>query len=111
MVGHRVLGVAAVDLISGEAGLVTQVLAPGQAVAAAPTGVAKPRHTHSVSQAEGIAFRSGPVCRYGAHDLVSYDQRQLGFGQLAVYYVKIGATDGAGGHFDEHLPGTGFRRG
>src|SRR5690606_10360909 len=41
-VGDRVLGIAAVDLVAGEARRVAQVLLAGGAVAAAPAGVAEP---------------------------------------------------------------------
>src|SRR3989442_423946 len=49
LVGDGQLGVAAVDVVPGEARVVAQVLAPGSAVAAVAVGPAEPGHAHPVA--------------------------------------------------------------
>ena len=72
LVGDRQLGVAAVEVVAGEAGAVAEVLTAAQAVAARPVRPAEPGHAE-------------PAAVLGdADDLVAEDERQLGVGQLPV---------------------------
>src|SRR4029077_3470487 len=75
LIGDRQLGVAAVDVVTGEAGAVAEVLAAAGAVAAHAAGPAQPRHSDPVAGRE--AARPFPGARHGADDLVAGDERQL----------------------------------
>jgi hypothetical protein len=70
-------------------------------VAALAAGPAQPRHPEALAHPEfGHLLASG---RHRPHNLVAEDQGQLGFSQLAVHDVQIGAADAAGPHPDQHL--------
>src|SRR5262249_11960324 len=49
LVGDGQLGIAAIDLIAGEASAVAQILAAGAAIFADPAGPAEPRHADPVA--------------------------------------------------------------
>ena len=83
LVGHGVLGVAAVDVLAGEPAGHAQVLAAGAAVRARPVRPAEPWHADAP-----------PVHR--ADDLVAQDQRQMAGRDLAVAQVQVGPADAAG---------------
>uniref|UniRef100_A0A0U1PBP6 Uncharacterized protein n=1 Tax=Mizugakiibacter sediminis TaxID=1475481 RepID=A0A0U1PBP6_9GAMM len=100
-VGERVLGVAAVELIAGEARLLAQVLAAAAAVGANAAGPAQPRHADALAFAEALDARAARHHR--ADDLVAGDQLRLRLRQLAVDHVQIGAADRAGVHADQQL--------
>ncbi len=70
-------------------------------------GVAQPRHADAVPHPE--LFHLSAPGRHRADDFVAEDQGQLGFGQLAVHDVQVGAADAAGPHPDEHLLRAGMR--
>src|SRR5262249_20950706 len=78
----RVAGIAAVDLISGEARLLAQVLAAAAAELANAASEAEPGHADALAHAEpvDVAAERGD----GADDLVAGDERQLRLAQLAV---------------------------
>src|SRR5205823_6081720 len=98
LVGDRVLGVATVEVVAGEAGPVAEVLASAQAVAALAAGPAEPRDADP------------PAARLvDPDDLVPGDERELRVGKLAVHDVEVGAADPAGVDADEKLPGVGRR--
>jgi len=99
-VGDRVLGVAAVEVVAGEARSVAEVLPAAQAVAALAARPAEPR------DADAPAGRL-----VDADDLVAGHERQLRVGQLAVDDVQVGAADPAGADADEQLAGLGLRLG
>src|SRR5262249_53406350 len=104
-VGHRPLGVAAVDLVAGEARPVAEVLAAGAAVAADAAGPPEPGDPPPLADAEGFDALAQGVNR--AHDLVAQDERQLGPVELAVHDVEIGPADGAGPDVEADLPRSG----
>jgi hypothetical protein len=54
LIGDRVLGVAAVQLVSDKANLVTEVFLPCPAVSAMPTGEAQPGHTDTVPNGKSL---------------------------------------------------------
>ena len=104
-VGDRVLGVAAVDLVAGEAGVRAQVLLARPAVAASAAGPAEPGHADPLARAREPR-RPRPRADDVADDLVAGNDRQLRLRQLAVDDVQVGAADGARGDLDQHLPGA-----
>src|SRR5581483_419049 len=93
-VGDGVLGVAAVDVISGEAGAVAQVLAIGKAEAAVSAGPAQPGNAYAIADRE--AAHAMADLGHLPGDLMAQYQRQLRIGQLAVEDVEVGAAHGAG---------------
>ena len=103
------LGEAAVDVVSGEPGLVAEVLVPRGAVPAAATGRAEPRNSDAVPRAEPQGFRTARL--HDADDLVPEDERELRLRELAVENVEVGPADRAGRDAEEHLAGTRDRVG
>ena len=95
LVGDRVLRVAAVEVVAGEARAVAEVLAARAAVAA--------RRRRS-SRATARRARSAAARRPLADDLVAGHERQLRVRQLAVDDVQIGAAHAAGVDAHQHLP-------
>ena len=53
LVGHGVLGEAAVEVVAGELGVVAEVLPAAQAVAAGAAGPAQPGDAHQVAHGAG----------------------------------------------------------
>jgi hypothetical protein len=105
-IGDRVLGIAAVDRIAGETRALAEILAPGAAIGARAAGEAEPGHADAhprLQAAHTLAERLNV-----ADDLMPGNQRQLGFRQLAVDDVEIGAADAASGDAQPHLLRTGL---
>ena len=100
LVGHRVLGVAAVAVVAGEACAVAEVLPARAAVAAVAVGPAQPGTPRRGRRREALA-----AAHHAPDDLVAEHQRQLGSVELAVDDVQVGAAHAAGGHLEQHLPG------
>jgi hypothetical protein len=71
LVGNRVFGVAAIDLVSREAGAVAQVFATGQAVGTGPAGPTEPWDTDALPVADALDAR--PRRDHSADDLVTGD--------------------------------------
>src|SRR5207248_8189452 len=105
LVGDGQLGIAPIDLIAGEAGLIAEVLISAPAVFTSPASPAEPGHPDPVADLEAVDPGSGLGHR--ADDLVTGHQRQLRPRQLAVENVQIGATHGAGVDLDLHLSRAG----
>src|SRR5581483_4505011 len=105
VIGNRVFGIAAVDLIAREARVVAEVLAIRAAVAAAPTGPPEPRHTHAVAPREAGDVEAALLDR--SDDLVPRHERQLRTRQISVDDMEVGAADRAGANLDQHLPSSG----
>jgi hypothetical protein len=78
LVGDRLLCVATVDRVAGEASVVAEVLAPGTAVAASPARPAEPGHADDLTRLETL--RIGPALGDRGDDLVTEDERQLRLG-------------------------------
>src|SRR5690606_15025514 len=81
-VGDRILGVAAVDLVAGEARPVAQVLMAAHAVGADSAGVAEPRDADAVARRE-LRHAAAELVD-AADDLVAGDDRALGMPEVAV---------------------------
>ncbi len=100
LVCDGVLGIAAVDVAAGEAGVRAQVLAPAAAVLAHPVGPAQPRHPHALIRGADL-----PGARlHDANDLMAEDARRRVDRHLAVEQVQIRAADPAGLHLQQQLP-------
>ncbi len=100
-VGHGVFGVAALDLVAGEARRVAQVLALTRAEAAMAAGPPQPGYADALARDE-----VGDACSAADHpadDLVTGDHRQHRIGQLAVDEVEVGAAHAAGFHPQQDL--------
>ena len=101
-VGDGVLGVAAVDLIPREPGVLAQVLAPGETVAALAVGPPEPRHPDPLSYREAV--RTLAELLHRTYYLVARDQGQPGIRQLPVDDVQIRPAHGAAMYAQEDLP-------
>ena len=102
MVGERVIGIAAVDMVAGEARRAAEVLAPRPAIVAFPAGPAQPRDADPL--ALGEALDSFAQCRHDADRLVPRDDGIAHRRQIAVDHMQVGAADPAGMDPDQHLP-------
>jgi hypothetical protein len=106
-IGHRSLGIAAIDLIAGEAGLLAQILPAAPAILAFPAGPAKPGNAHAVARLElrhVWADRNNP-----ADDFMARDHVRLRVGQLAIQQMQIRPADAAGKHRDRYFSGVRLR--
>ncbi len=103
-VGARVLGIAAVDLVAGEARVVAKILLAAPAIETGAVGMAQPRHADAIARCElrdALTER-----RHMADDLMAEHERELGLRKLAVENMQIGAADAAGRDLDEDLAGS-----
>src|SRR5207248_1578218 len=98
LVGDGELGVAAVDVVAREAGAVTEVLVAAAAVVAGAAPPGEPGDADAGALLQGLGGFDD-----GADDLVAEDEGELRADQLAVEDVEVGAADGAGADFEEHL--------
>ena len=90
LVGNRILGVAAVEVVAGELRAVAKILLAGPAIATLSVGPAEPGDPDS------------PVLTDDrADDLMTENERQLRLRQLPVDDVQIGAADPAHVHLHE----------
>ncbi len=90
LVGDRQLGIAAIDLVAGEAGMVAQILTAATAAIADAAGPAEPRHADPVAEREVVGI--GAPLNDHADDLMARHQRQFRLRQLAVEDVQIGTA-------------------
>jgi len=109
MAGDGQFGVTAVDLVTGEAGLVAQVFGAAPAVLAVAAAMPQPRNADAFADLEAVHSRT--QCLHPADDFVTRNDGQFGFGQIAVDDVQIGAADAAGRYPDLHLSGSRQRLG
>ncbi len=107
-IGQRVLGVAAVQLVAREAGVLAQVLASAGAKTALPASPAQPGHTDPLPQAP-VALHIRPQACDPGHDLMARHHGQYRVGQLAIQQVQIGTAHTTGLHRQQQLTRTGNR--
>src|SRR5438128_4925452 len=108
-VRDRVVGIAAVDLITREPSAVAKVFAPRQAVLAIAVRPPQPRHADpSANPRLGHALAR---LDHLGNDLMAGDDRELGLCQLAVDNVKVGPADAARVDLEQNLAWTWFRDG
>ena len=93
LVDHQVLGVPAVEVPAGEAGVEAQVLPARHTEAAHPAGVGQPRDAHPVARREAGAPVARPVDH--AHHLVARDHQVAGGRQVPLGQVEVGPADAA----------------
>ncbi len=94
-VGGCILGVTAIDGVTGETRVVAEIFPMRSAVRALAIGPAQPGNAHAIANLK-FWIRLLADLLNTPYDLVAGDQRQLRFGQLAINHVKICATHGAG---------------
>jgi hypothetical protein len=88
-----ILGKAAVDGVSCEAGSLAQVLLTPLAVKAIAIGIPEPRNTNSLTWTEAVHIIS--YCHNRTYDLVPEDKGQLGVLQFTIQDMQIGAANSA----------------
>lgn len=101
LVGKRVIGITAVDLIAGEARAISQILTAGPAKPAGPAAMAQPWDADALADCQSL----DPLALGGddADDFVAGNQRQTGRGQFAVEGMQISPADAACANPDQHL--------
>src|SRR5262249_39962971 len=109
LVGDGHLGVAAGELVAGEARVRAEVLTARLTEAALSAGPAEPGEAGAL--ADGESARAGADRDDLADALMAEDQRQRRLGELTVDDVEVGATDAAGEDAEQDLSGTGERLG
>src|SRR5215208_750128 len=107
VVGGGILGVAAVYLVAGEAGIVAQVLPSRAAVAAGAVRVPEPGYADPVPRGETFDAPADPFDR--TDDLVAGDQGQLRIRELAVHHVQVCPAHRAGVDPDKDVLRPRFR--
>ena len=103
MIGHGVLRVTTVELITGKPRASTQILATRTTVLTRVTRVTEPRHPHAFTDIETLdAFT--PL-NHGTYDFVTWNDREFGFRQLAIHHMQIGTAYTACLDFNQDLLG------
>src|SRR6185312_2748169 len=102
MIGNRVLGVPASDLVPGEAHVIAEVLLPGLAVPASTVCPPEPRNATAFT--ERYTAHIGTDGLHRADDLVAGNDRVFRIGKFAVEDVEISPTDTARPDAEKHLP-------
>ena len=101
LMGHRILGVTAVDVVAGKAGAVAEIFLAAQAEVTVAAGFSQPGHAHHLAD-QAVRHRAAHL-HHLADDLVPRHQRQFGFSQVAIHHVQVGATYRAAADSDQHL--------
>ena len=109
LIGERVLLVAAIDVVTGEACRRAQVLAPRSAEPTLAAGPAEPGHAHAIAFAEPLDVQSGGGDT--PDDLVPRNDGQVRLRQLPVHDVQIGAAYAASPDPHQDLARSGLRHG
>ena len=106
-IGDDVLGVAAVEVIAGEACEVAQILFAAQTEFALSARVTEPRHAEPRAErhADTVALRDD-----FADDFVSWHERRSEKRQVAVHDVQVCATHAACMYAQEQLSGLWDRQ-
>ena len=102
---NDLLGVSAVDGVSGEAGEVTKIFMAADTVRALTTGSTEPWDADTIADPEACyAFTTR--CD-SSHDFMAWDDRSLRFVQFSVNDVQIGSAHAANVHVDQKFACTG----
>jgi hypothetical protein len=101
----RVLSVSAIDVEAGVLRKGAEVFALRLAEAALAAGMSQPRRADAHAGFEAFASRSQRIDR--THNLVTGNDRQSWWMDVAFNDVQIGATDCAAAHSESHLTRTG----
>jgi hypothetical protein len=97
------VSVSAIELITGKAGTIAQILAPGLAVAALAAGPSKPGHANAFARRKTLDTRAD--LEHGPDDFMARHDRMAGPGQFTVNDMQIGPTHPAGPDADQNLTG------
>src|SRR5712691_2625462 len=106
-VGDAILGIAAIDVIAGEARVHAKVLESAAAEAAGLVDGAEPRNADALTGPKPVCAVTGALD--SPHDHVADHERQLGLAQLTAHDVEVGAANRADRDPDQDLTLT--RRG
>lgn len=104
-ISERVLGVAAVDLITRVLRLRAQILALRSAEIAEPPRSSQPGDSDPLAWCTGL--NASADLFNPTDDLMAGHDWDLGRWQIAVDDVQVRAADAAGQHAHQHLPGPG----
>ena len=107
-VGDGVVGITAIDLITGEARVEAKILAVALAVLALFARVAEPRNADPVADREVGDAVAEPLD--DADDFMARHERNFRVQQLAVDHVQVGSAHAAGPYADQHLAGQRNRQ-
>lgn len=107
VVRNCVVGIAAVQSVACEPGIIAEILFALFAVGAASVCVSEPGNPDSL--ADGKLVRLLSRLYHCAYDLVAENQGKLGMRKLSVHYMEVGAAHSAGVHFDEDFFWTWHR--
>jgi hypothetical protein len=106
-VGQGVFAIAAIDLISGEARPLAQILAAAATVRTFTTSPAEPRYADSFPEVHTLDPASD--CRYRSDDLVTRNERQFRLCELPIENMEIRTADAARVNANQHLTGAWLR--
>src|SRR5205823_7696092 len=108
-VGDAKLGIAAVDVIAGEARVHAKVLETAAAESAGLVDRAKPGDADAITSRKPLRALAGRLDP--ADDHVTDHERKLGFAQLTVDDVEVGATNRADRDTNQDLAASRHRGG
>jgi hypothetical protein len=99
------VGIAAVDGVAGEDGVVAEILQPGAAKPAIAVDAADPGDADARADGE----RGGSTLDHLADDLMAGNDARLQRLEIAFDDVEIGAADAAGEDFEQDFAGLWLR--
>jgi hypothetical protein len=109
LVNDYVLGVTSVEIPASEQGGDTEVLAPGRAESAGPTGSSEPGNAYPITGVEAGATGTDLVDD-ADHLVARYDETTFG-GEVTFGKVQVCAADAADPDVDADLAGSGAGNG
>ncbi len=97
----HILGVAAIDVISGEERVLAQILRAAQAVLACLIGPVQPGQSDAIAFA--MILHAASDCIDDSDDLMAWDNRPLVLRKFAFHRVQVGMAQRATIHTNAHL--------
>jgi hypothetical protein len=98
---NGIFGVAAIQLITREERVITEILTSGRAIGALAARSTQPRDSNPLTR-----LKPGNLIaqlRNGADNLVSWNERKLGSRQFSINHVQISAANRTGIYSNQHL--------
>ncbi len=102
---QRILGIAAVDRVSGECGGITKIFETAPAIAAASVGAAQPGHPDTCANGQLCCVPAG----HDTDDLMARDQPFPPWRQFAFHDVQVSPAKPAGANPQKNVAGFGHR--
>ena len=102
---QRIVGVSAVDVVPGEAGVVAEILEAAETVLTSAVRLMKPGNADSITFFQYVDVFSN--CIDEADDLMAGNNRRFGERQIAFNSVQVGMAETATADFDSNLVGAG----